>query len=111
MVTGKQLKSSEESRSNMSKKRGVPEGLWQRCPGCGNAIFRKEAEKRQGVCPECDYHFYVSAKERIRQVLDEGTFGTGLSWRVQVSVSNSWDISCPYLSWPGARAEPAVRRW
>jgi acetyl-CoA carboxylase carboxyl transferase subunit beta len=27
-----------------------------------------------GVCPECDYHFYVSASERIRQVLDEGTF-------------------------------------
>ncbi len=55
-------------------KRGVPEGLWQRCPGCQAVIFRKEAEKRLGVCPECDYHFYVSAVERIRQVLDEGTF-------------------------------------
>jgi acetyl-CoA carboxylase carboxyl transferase subunit beta len=56
------------------QKRGVPEGLWQRCPGCQAAIFRKEAEKRLNVCPECDYHFYVSAKERIRQLLDEGTF-------------------------------------
>jgi acetyl-CoA carboxylase carboxyl transferase subunit beta len=56
------------------QKRGVPEGLWQRCPGCQSAIFRKEAEKRLGVCPECDYHFYVSAPARIRQVLDEGTF-------------------------------------
>ena len=55
-------------------KRGVPEGLWQRCPGCHAVIFRNEAEKRLGVCPECDYHFYVSAKDRIRQVLDEGTF-------------------------------------
>ena len=55
-------------------KRGVPEGLWLRCPSCHAAIFRKEAEKRLGVCPECDYHYYVSAKERIRQVLDEGTF-------------------------------------
>ena len=55
-------------------KRGVPEGLWQRCPGCQNAIFRKEAEKRQNICPECEYHFYVSARERIEQVLDEGTF-------------------------------------
>src|SRR4051794_3129641 len=36
-------------------KRGVPEGLWQRCPGCQATIFRKEAEKRFGVCPECDY--------------------------------------------------------
>jgi len=55
-------------------KRGVPEGLWRRCPGCQNTIFRKEAERRFGVCPECDYHWYVSARERIRQVLDEGTF-------------------------------------
>ena len=55
-------------------KRGVPEGLWQRCPGCQQTIFRKEAEKRLGVCPECDYHWYVSARERIDQVLDEGTF-------------------------------------
>ena len=55
-------------------KRGVPEGLWLRCPGCQAAIFRKEAEKRLGVCPECDYHFYVSARERVRQLLDDGTF-------------------------------------
>lgn len=55
-------------------KRGVPEGLWRRCPGCQQTIFRKEAEKRLGVCPECDYHWYVSARERIRQVFDEGTF-------------------------------------
>jgi acetyl-CoA carboxylase carboxyl transferase subunit beta len=55
-------------------KRGVPAGLWQRCPACEQTIFRKEAEKRMGVCPECDYHWYVPARERIRQVLDEGTF-------------------------------------
>ena len=55
-------------------KRGVPEGLWMRCPGCQETIFRKEAEKRLGVCPECDYHWYVTARERVRQVLDEGTF-------------------------------------
>jgi acetyl-CoA carboxylase carboxyl transferase subunit beta len=55
-------------------KRGVPEGLWIRCPGCQQTIFRKEAEKQFGVCPECDYHDYVSAQDRIKQVLDEGTF-------------------------------------
>lgn len=55
-------------------KRGVPEGLWKRCPGCQATIFRKEAEKRLGVCPECDYHWYVPARQRVAQVLDEGTF-------------------------------------
>jgi acetyl-CoA carboxylase carboxyl transferase subunit beta len=55
-------------------KRGVPEGLWMRCPDCGKAIFRKEAEKRLGICPECDYHLYVSGRTRVDQLLDEGTF-------------------------------------
>ena len=55
-------------------KRGVPEGLWLRCPGCQAAIFRRESEKRLNVCPECEYHFYVSARDRIKQVLDERTF-------------------------------------
>lgn len=62
-------------------KRGVPEGLWIRCPGCQATIFRKEAEKRLGVCPECDWHFYVSAQERITQLLDDGTFN---EWDAQL---------------------------
>ena len=56
------------------RKRGIPEGLWQRCPGCQATVFSKDVEKNLGVCPECEFHFYVSAIERIRQVLDEGTF-------------------------------------
>lgn len=70
------LPADSTSWKNVMKhaKRGVPEGLWMRCPGCEATIFRKEAEKRQGVCPECDYHWYVSARERIRQLFDEGTF-------------------------------------
>ena len=55
-------------------KRGVPEGLWQKCPGCGASVSKKDADRRLGVCPECNYHFYVSASTRIVQVLDEGTF-------------------------------------
>lgn len=56
------------------RKRGVPEGLWLRCPGCHDTIYRKDAEARLEVCPECNYHFYVSALQRIDQVLDGGTF-------------------------------------
>jgi acetyl-CoA carboxylase carboxyl transferase subunit beta len=61
---------------NMTKpiKRGVPEGLWKKCPGCGASIYMKEAARRLSVCPECDYHLYVSAHQRIAQVLDDGTF-------------------------------------
>jgi len=55
-------------------KRGVPEGLWIRCPQCKATIFRKEMESRFSVCPECDHHFYLPARERIKQLLDEESF-------------------------------------
>ena len=55
-------------------KRGVPEGLWLRCDGCKATIFRKEIEKRFNVCPECNYHFYISAGDRIKHLLDEDSF-------------------------------------
>ncbi len=65
---------SQADENSKPKKRGVPEGLWQRCPGCQAVIFRKQAEQLLGVCPECDYHWTISAKQRIEQVLDTGTF-------------------------------------
>ena len=68
---------SEPRSSTMSNgrpKRGVPEGLWKTCPQCKKPIFRKEAEARHNVCPECDYHFYVPARERIQQLLDQDSF-------------------------------------
>src|SRR5438876_3371594 len=55
-------------------KRGVPEGLWLRCPQCKATVFRKEAESRLNVCPECEYHFYLPARGRIAQLLDEESF-------------------------------------
>ncbi|MBI5760013.1 MAG: acetyl-CoA carboxylase carboxyltransferase subunit beta [Planctomycetales bacterium] len=56
------------------RKRGVPEGLWLRCDGCQATVFRKEVDKLLGVCPECGYHFYISARQRIQQLLDEDSF-------------------------------------
>src|SRR5260370_1541426 len=55
-------------------KRAVPEGLWIRCPQCKATIFRKEAESRFNVCPECDHHFYLPAQQRIKQLLDADSF-------------------------------------
>ncbi len=55
-------------------KRGVPEGLWIRCPQCKATIFKKEAMARFNVCPECDHHFYLPARDRIKQLLDEESF-------------------------------------
>ena len=57
-----------------SRKRGVPAGLWVRCPGCQATIFRKDAERRMNVCPNCDNHWYIPARQRIDQIFDTGTF-------------------------------------
>ena len=65
---------SWQESSEPKRKRGVPEGLWVRCPGCQATIFRKEANRRLGTCPECNYHWTISAQERIEQILDKGTF-------------------------------------
>jgi len=54
--------------------RGVPEGLWIRCSHCKATVYKKEVEARHHVCPECDHHFTMPARDRIAQLLDEGTF-------------------------------------
>ncbi len=56
------------------KKRGVPEGLWLKCPGCLASVYNKEVQQKLNVCPKCEHHFYVSAMQRVEQVLDAGTF-------------------------------------
>src|SRR4051794_554889 len=42
------------------KEGGVPEGLWLRCPECGDMLFRKVVEENLDVCPACQYHFRIS---------------------------------------------------
>ncbi|NOZ39653.1 MAG: acetyl-CoA carboxylase carboxyltransferase subunit beta [Planctomycetes bacterium] len=65
---------SDEQVRPTREKRGVPGGLWLGCADCGKMIFRKEAERLMNVCPECGYHMYLSARDRIAAVLDDGTF-------------------------------------
>jgi acetyl-CoA carboxylase carboxyl transferase subunit beta len=55
-------------------KRGIPEGLWVQCPQCRSTVFKKDIEHNLNVCPECGHHFYTSARDRVRQLLDQNTF-------------------------------------
>ncbi len=76
MSTGSETVSSEtaDSSPQTRKKRGVPEGLWLRCPSCSATIFRKQVEKNLRMCPECSHHFYVPAQVRIEQLFDQDSF-------------------------------------
>jgi len=57
-------------KTQSRKKREMPQGLWQKCPGCSEVVHEIELAQNQRVCPRCDYHFAQSAKERIENLLD-----------------------------------------
>ena len=57
-----------------AKKVKIPEGLWVKCDNCKEIIYRKEVDKNFKVCPKCDYHFRISASERLPFLVDEGSF-------------------------------------
>jgi acetyl-CoA carboxylase carboxyl transferase subunit beta len=48
----------------------VPEGLWVKCPDCGQAIYNKDLVANQHVCPKCGHHFRVNAADRLRMLFD-----------------------------------------
>jgi acetyl-CoA carboxylase carboxyl transferase subunit beta len=48
----------------------IPEGLWIKCEGCKEIIYRKEIEQNLQVCPKCEYHFRISARDRLQLLFD-----------------------------------------
>lgn len=59
----------------------IPEGLWMKCDGCREIVYRKEVEQNEQVCPKCNYHFRMSATDRFRLLFDDGNwkeFGTNV---------------------------------
>ena len=51
-----------------------PPDLWTKCPGCGEMLFNKQLDKTLRVCPHCSHHFRISARMRIEQLVDSGSF-------------------------------------
>jgi len=51
-------------------KRSVPEGLWVKCTGCSAQLYRAELERNFLVCPKCQYHMRLGARERLDIFLD-----------------------------------------
>jgi acetyl-CoA carboxylase carboxyl transferase subunit beta len=51
-----------------------PPDLWTKCPSCSEMLFNKQLEKSMRVCPHCGHHFRISARARIEQLVDSGSF-------------------------------------
>jgi len=59
---------------SLRRKKEMPHGLFIKCPGCEKMVYRKSVAERLQVCPECNYHFTLTAEDRIKLLLDEGSF-------------------------------------
>ncbi|WP_303721392.1 acetyl-CoA carboxylase, carboxyltransferase subunit beta [Malonomonas rubra] len=68
------FRSKKSLTASVEKKNEMPEGVWTKCKNCQEIIYAKEIERNLNVCPKCDYHFRINARERIDLVIDEGTF-------------------------------------
>jgi acetyl-CoA carboxylase carboxyl transferase subunit beta len=63
------------------RSRSVPEGLWVKCESCSAQLYGAELKRNLYVCPKCDHHFRIGARERLEMFLDEGErqeIGAGL---------------------------------
>ncbi|MFP3873306.1 MAG: acetyl-CoA carboxylase, carboxyltransferase subunit beta [Thiohalophilus sp.] len=58
-------------RTEGGTRKSVPEGLWSKCQACGAVLYRAEMERNLDVCPKCDHHMRIGARQRLEQFLDE----------------------------------------
>ena len=58
--------------SGATKKRSVPEGLWEKCDRCGAVLYGPELEENLEVCPKCGFHRPIRARARLKAFLDPG---------------------------------------
>src|SRR5438874_9414649 len=57
-----------------SRKREIPEGLWTKCPKCAAMVFDKELDENLKVCPKCQHHFRIGARERVHSLVETCSF-------------------------------------
>jgi acetyl-CoA carboxylase carboxyl transferase subunit beta len=63
-----------EPMSQASQEREIADGLWSKCPECGVLTYTKDLRVNQMVCLECGYHTRIFSDERVRQLIDAGTW-------------------------------------
>lgn len=67
------FKRGASAETTAGRRRGVPEGLWTKCPACNAVLYAPELERNLRVCPKCTHHMRVSARARLRMVFDPET--------------------------------------
>lgn len=58
-------------KDDTAKRASVPEGLWKKCIKCDSVLYRPDLERNQDVCPKCDHHMRIGARQRLDFFLDK----------------------------------------
>lgn len=58
-------------KSAQGRRNSIPEGVWRKCPKCSAVLYRPELERNQDVCPKCDHHLRLPARQRLALFLDQ----------------------------------------
>jgi acetyl-CoA carboxylase carboxyl transferase subunit beta len=64
----------DKKKIQTTEKKELPGDLWQKCPSCGDILYRKDLAQKAWVCPKCGNHFRVSADDYLELLLDPGSF-------------------------------------
>lgn len=81
-------------RVNLEKK--PDESLWMRCKACGELVFKRRVRENNNICPHCGEYFFLTAKERIESLIDEGSF-EDISQPIMAEDPLSFEDSKPYI--------------
>ncbi len=65
---------SKQNITSNGQKKDIPDGMWTKCPGCGEIIHKKSLEQNVFTCLKCSYHFRIGSKEYFKILLDDGSF-------------------------------------
>ena len=72
----------ERIKSNITptRKASIPEGVWTKCDSCGQVLYRAELERNLEVCPKCDHHMRMTARNRLHSLLDDCLLYTSVNF-------------------------------
>ena len=86
------MKLFRSQSSSKKPKRDIPAGLWTKCESCGQLLYNKALDENLRVCSKCDFHFPLTAHQRIALTLDDGTFE---EWDAKLAPSDPLQFSVP----------------
>ncbi len=73
-ITVKSERELHQGVDSQVEKKEIPDGLWVKCNRCAQITYHKDIEKNLKVCPKCNFHFRINAKERLKLLVDDGGF-------------------------------------